>query len=400
MGKPYRVGLAWQMDRRYGEEAIRGIAQYSKRYGPWLFYMEPIQNFAAQRLAKPLEFDGILVGHDDLEEARRMEWSKAIPAVSVHQVYSHVAPWRVQPDNQAVGRMAAEEFLKLGLRQFAFCPHSNMSPTTVGGDFGRLGGFTSHLRKHGAVPIMYDGPVGQHGFIKPRRRAAPLSRWLAALPKPIGIFAGSDQRARDLLLSAESAGVRIPEDAAIIGVNNEAWAEVLFRGLSSIELDAFGAGYAAAGLLHQLMDGRKVEPGIMLIPPRGLVRRRSSSMVVIDDPDVALAVRFIGESATSGIGVRHVVDAVPLSRRSLERRFQEVLGHSVLHEIHHARVERAKLLLVDQTVTMRRVADVAGFGSVKSLRVAFTRLVGMTPAAYRARHASVAASAIAENDIE
>jgi LacI family transcriptional regulator len=196
-------------------------------------------------------------------------------------------------------------------------------------------------------------------------------------------MAVTDQCARHVLLSADDAGVAVPEEAAIVGVGNEAWSEVALRGLSSVELDGLRAGYVAAEMLHQLMDGKKIKPGVVRIPPRRLVIRRSSSTTAIDDPDVLQAMHFIAERATSGIGVPEVADAVPLSRRSLERRFEQVLGRSIHQEIRAVQVERAKLLLTDETVPLRRVASVAGFGSADAFAAVFRRVVGMTPSAYR-----------------
>jgi LacI family transcriptional regulator len=200
----------------------------------------------------------------------------------------------------------------------------------------------------------------------------------------VGIMAATDTRARHVVLAAAANGIRVPEEVAVIGVNNEKWTEVGARGISSVELDGFRAGYVAMELLHKRMEGQDIPPERIRIPPRRLFTRQSSDIMVPNDPDVALALQFISKHAAAGIGVREVVEAVALSRRSLEHRFQASLNRSIMEIIRIVQIQRTKKLLADEDMPLPRVAKSSGFTSAKSLGQIFHRMTGMTPSAYRA----------------
>ena len=186
------------------------------------------------------------------------------------------------------------------------------------------------------------------------------------------------------MLAANAIGIRVPEEVAVIGVNNEKWSEDGVPGISSVELDGFRAGYVAMELLHKRMDGQDIPPEKILISPRRLITRQSSDIMISNDPDVALALRFISKHASAGIGVREVVNTVALSRRSLEHRFQASLNRSIMDIIRTVQIQRSKKLLGDEDMPLPRVAKSSGFSSAKSLGQIFHRMTGMTPSAYRA----------------
>jgi LacI family transcriptional regulator len=383
MGKLFRIGLAWHTSWRSRELGIRGMAEYANRYGPWQFSLNQIEDFDVRHNPEPLHFDGIIVSYDDTDRVNSIHWPRKIPIVALQRTDDRVTPWRVLPDDEAVGRLVAEEFIKRGFRRLAYFPQKDLKAPGTPWDNERLEGFDRIARTYRVQTRVYEGPVGVWGQLNHKAHSVPLADWLLSLVKPVGIMAASDMCARHLLLAAEAVGVRIPEVAAVISVDNEPWAEIIFRGLSSVELDGARSGYAAAELLHKLLEKQPITPTTIRIPPRRLIVRRSSSTTAIDDSDVANAVRFINEHATNGIGVRHVVDAVPLSRRTLERRFHDALHHSILQEIRAVQVQRAKLLLVDETIPLPTVAKVSGFSSVKAMQNLFRRMVGITPTKYR-----------------
>jgi LacI family transcriptional regulator len=153
--------------------------------------------------------------------------------------------------------------------------------------------------------------------------------------------------------------------------------------LSSLALNAETAGYRAAALLDEMMHGRVREPGRIVVEALGVVTRRSSEIVAVEDEDIAAALKFIYREQGRGISVDDVVQHAALSRRNLETRFRETIGRTILEEIQLVRLERAKRLLVETTYPVSKVAELAGFGSAGYFIQFFQKRVGKTPRKYR-----------------
>jgi LacI family transcriptional regulator len=211
-----------------------------------------------------------------------------------------------------------------------------------------------------------------------------LRRWLQALAKPVGIFAGHDVWALQVVEACRFAGLRVPEDIAVVGVDNDdLLCELARPSLSSVIVPAERVGYEAAALLDRLLAGQQPPRQPVFIPPPGVVSRQSSDVLAIEDPVVAQAVRFLRDSAHLPLRVADVLRAVPVSRRALERRFQAVFERGLAAEIRRLRIDKARQLLAESDLPMNRIAERSGFSSQYQLSRAFRREVGTTPTAYR-----------------
>jgi LacI family transcriptional regulator len=179
-------------------------------------------------------------------------------------------------------------------------------------------------------------------------------------------------------------GLNVPEDIAVIGVDNDAvFCELADPPLTSVALNAETAGYRAAALLDAMMQGRVRKRQHILVEALGVVTRRSTDIVAVDDDDIAIALKYIRQEQGFGVSVDDVVREVAVSRRNLEKRFRETIGRSILEEIQLVRLDRAKRLLVETTYSISKVADLAGFGSAGYFIQFFQRRVGKTPRRYR-----------------
>jgi LacI family transcriptional regulator len=213
---------------------------------------------------------------------------------------------------------------------------------------------------------------------------ATLADWLRSLPKPVGLTACNDICGREVLQACASAGLRVPDDVAVVGVDNdELMCELSGPPLSSVVLDLERAGYEAAKLLDGLMSGDSVGRHVVPVEPVYVVTRQSSDVIGQDDASVATALRFIKNYAGRPISVCDVVEQVHVSRRTLERRFSCVLGRSISSEITQCRLERAKHLLLETDLPSYRVAEGAGFGTIKSFNRVFRREAGVSPQRFR-----------------
>jgi LacI family transcriptional regulator len=211
-----------------------------------------------------------------------------------------------------------------------------------------------------------------------------LADWISRLPMPIGLFACNDDRGREVLEACSLAGLEVPEDVAIVGVDNdEVFCELAFPPLTSIALNAETAGYRAAKLLDSMMRGQVSNPGRIVVETLGFVTRRSTEIIAVEDEDIAAALKFIYLEQGKGISVDDVVSHAAVSRRNLETRFRASIGRTILEEIQLVRLERAKRLLVETSYPVSRIADLAGFGSAGYFIQFFQKRVGKTPRKYR-----------------
>jgi LacI family transcriptional regulator len=211
-----------------------------------------------------------------------------------------------------------------------------------------------------------------------------LLGWLKSLPKPVGLMACNDICGREVLQACAAAGLRVPDEVAVVGVDNdELMCELSNPPLSSIALDVENAGYEAARLLDSLMSGHLAGERIVQVEPVYVVTRQSSEIMAPHDPSVATALQFIRNHAGQPIGVPHVVEHAGVSRRTLERRFLSALGRSISSEITQCRLERAKRLLLETDLPSHRVAAGAGFGTIKTFNRVFRRAAGVSPQRFR-----------------
>jgi LacI family transcriptional regulator len=208
----------------------------------------------------------------------------------------------------------------------------------------------------------------------------------------VGIFACYDLRGQQVLDACRDAGICVPDEVAVIGVDNDpVRCNLSDPPLSSVAPDARRVGYLAAESLANAMAGRKIDAELRMVPPIGVVSRGSTDALAIADRDVSAALRFIRSHACEPIGVKHVLQAVPLSRRSLEGRFLKLLGRTPHEQILHCRVEKAKQLLCDTDLPIKSIAPLVGVGTPEYLSVLFARMLKTTPTAYRMQHQTMRA---------
>jgi LacI family transcriptional regulator len=285
----------------------------------------------------------------------------------------------VETEDREIAQMAARHLMDRGFRTLAFCgePVFNWSSW-------RQNHFAEYARQEGCECHVYRGKASiEKGYSWTRERAR-LGAWVRTLPKPVGVMACYDIKGQQLLDVCRDIGIAVPEQVAVIGVDNDVrLCRLCTPTLSSVVPDTRRAGYEAAQLLDRMMAGEKVSAEGILIPPAGVAKRRSSDTSAIQDPDIVTAMRYIREHACDGITVADVLRVVPLSRRMLEYRFQKLVGRSPHAEILRARIERTSRLLRETKLPLEQIASRTGFARANYLCVAFKKHVGLSPDAYR-----------------
>jgi len=376
------VAVIIDASKPYDRKVIRGIGDYARRAGNWSLYVEedPLQKLPDLRLWRG---QGIIANLDDRRVAQAVA-ALQIPVVGVGGGFGWYRPADPRPyfvtDSQTIARLAAGHLMDRGFTRLAYC---GMPATKING-WSRIRGaaFQACAREAGADCYLFTGRYGT------ARRwpqlQEELAAWIAGLPKPIGLMACDDSRARHVLEACRSLGILVPEQVAVVGVDNdETICELTDPRLSSVDQGAHRLGYQAAATLDRMMSGRRVAPGCRRTPPERVASRLSTDVLAIDNADVAQAVRFIRQHACDGISVGDLVAAVGLSRSTLERQFRATMHRTLHDEIERVRLDRAKELLRLNELSIKQVAARTGFRHLTYFNRIFRLRVGRPPAAYR-----------------
>ena len=296
----------------------------------------------------------------------------------------------ITSDSFNVGGVIAEHFIERGFRNFAY-----YSPSDIFWSQPRKEGFCQRLKEAGYSADVYNPKAT--GKSRPHwqqigqtwiKGTEGTLNWLESLPKPVGLMVCDDGVGYDLIEIAGEAGIRIPEEVAVIGVDND---EILCNSaeppLSSVETDFAQAGYEAAELLNAVMTGQEVMPSRPILGRVArVVVRQSSDVLAINDSQTAAALHFIHKHFNSPIQVSDVVETTHLSRRSLEKKFKALMKRSILDEIMRVRIEHIVELLLKSHMSIGQIAASSTFNSTSHLIRVFKKHKGMSPRAFRKMH--------------
>jgi LacI family transcriptional regulator len=289
---------------------------------------------------------------------------------------------KVRPDNVGIGHLGAEHFIERGFPNFAFCGFS-----TDGWACERRDGFLEALALAGHTCNLFD--VEYPGDLTPlwdASQISALSHWLKNLPKPVGVMACNDMRAIQVVSAAQTAGLLMPEEVAILGANNETVrCDLVYPPLSSVAPNSFQSGYRAAEMLARLMRGEALPSHDVRIEPVGVTTRLSTNILAIDDRNVAAALSYIREHACHGISVDDVLKHAFASRSQLEKKFRRFLDRSPQGEIRRVQVDKIRQLLLKTDYPLKKISELTGFEHVEYMCVVFKRLTGESPGSYRKR---------------
>lgn len=305
-----------------------------------------------------------------------------LPAVDVRGALADLPVPFVGLDNRPIAKLGFEHLQQCGLQNFAFCgTPRGQNPNQ---DW-RCDLFVEMVEAAGKQCSVYLGGKRRRGTVSWEQEQQQIARWLKSLRKPVGVMTCHDDRGHQTLDACRRAGLRVPDEVAVIGVDNDSHlGNMCTPPLTSIDVNPSRIGYEAAALLARLMRGaqRPKEP-VLLGPPRGVVPRQSTDVLSIEDQDVAAALRFVREHATDGISVGDVLANARRSPSTLERRVKSVVGRTIKAEITRVRLDRAKLLLQETEVPIGTVAVRSGFSEPKYFCEVFRKLEGVTAGEYR-----------------
>jgi LacI family transcriptional regulator len=343
-----------------------------------------------QKLLRPAAWGctGLIVDLSDRYHAERLLEAN-VPTIITNPPDVILAPThplsrisRVECDNRPIGENAAKHFLERNFSNFAFVGQVQDASWSE----ERRIKFCECLEQSGFACAVYPR-LSQSARRDFSIEQTQLSHWLRALPKPVAILAANDVRARQVLDSCLKAGVAVPQEAAVLGVDNdEMLCETTNPQMSSIQMSTEQAGFEAARVLDGMMRGRRRGVPHQKVITYGfshLVTRRSTETVQIADALVAHALEFIRINAGITVTVDDLVRHLHASRRSLETRFKAVMGRTVYSEIMRVRLERVQTLLRETPMSIEAIADTCGFASASHLGTVFRSHFDKTLSAFR-----------------
>jgi LacI family transcriptional regulator len=382
---PPHVALIVETSTVFGRQVLRGVGIYLRENGPWSVYIEQRSIYdPAPPWLKDWRGDGI-ISRAAYPELAQLVLHTGIPAIDLQEQVLGLGLPRIVNDNQAIGRMAAEHLLERGFTRFGFIGHPGIAWSE-----GRFDGFEAAVRAAGHAVDRYRGAARTLRHYHQRsweKEVDDVAAWLRALPKPAGVMACNDFRAVQLLDACRRAGVAVPEETAVIGVDNETVAcEIADPTLSSVVPDAVRIGYEAAATLDSLMRGRRATTAELCLPPTHVVTRRSTDIMAITDPLVASAVQFIRRHACDGINVEDLLRRLDVSRSVLQRRFRDTLHRSIHDAIIAERLRKVKELSAETSLSLPEIAERTGFVHAEYLSTVFKERTGVTISDYRKEH--------------
>ena len=365
---------------------LRGITSYSNDHGFWTvckmpaYYRETIGIEGILLWAKEWGADGILGQFLRSDEVQNFTQAK-IPVIALDFKERFCDIPNVTGDYWETGRMGAEYFLKKGFKHFAFYGINN----TVWSD-ERAEGFTTRLQDVG-FRVHYFGHQHSDANDLWHHDQSALTVWLDSLPKPIALMACNDEHGHHIIEAARHAGIQVPDEMAVLGVgNDEMVCNLSYPRMSSIELDAVKCGYEAARLMEQMIHSKSYSASDIVHKPTQVISRCSTDIFASEDKYIVAALKYIHENLDKNLSVDQVLREVPLSRRSLEKRFVLTTGLPVYEYIYNQRIERFTQKLLETDMTISEIAFKLGLNDSKNIARQFKQIKGLTPMEYRKMH--------------
>ena len=387
MERQKRIAVAVERSSAYGRSFIRGVAEIAEQRPEWNLVLVDPQHAATKSSEG---FDGWICRVADVRTAKALA-DCGSPVVDCLCATPEPRFATVKTDADAIGRLAAEHLIRHRFSNFAFCGYRRV----VFSD-RRRNAFATFLEENGIRPSIYRPPLhpqnrfGRDFLLGDRIESPPdsedLAKWLARLPKPVGVFCCDDLRASHLLYACRTLGLSVPSDVAILGVDDDpVYCMFSTPRLSSIDPDAVSIGRTAASTLESMLADSSAasNPPNILVSPKGVVVRASTDTYPNAPPWFADALAFIRSNVSRGISASDVFRHVGFSRTLVERAFRDNIASSVQKQIAKTRIDEAKRLLSSSLLPIKEIANLSGFSSLEYLSRAFTAATGLSPTAWR-----------------
>lgn len=364
----------------WGRRLIRGVTRYSRQSGPWHLWVETRGPNDKMVLPKNWDGKGVIARVTSDDMAARLK-SSGLPVVNVSSIQVRGADFpRVILDFDSIGRLAAEHFMDIGYRRCTFVGPMELPHVQV-----RCESFKRHIEALGGSCEILDYPLSLLSSRHSYSRNSVISEWLKAVPKPTGVFSWSTEWGLHIVDACRYHKVSVPDEVAVLGGDDDSlMAETIVPELSAVVTRADRVGFVAAEMLDLLMFGKAANvPSETKIASDEITVRGSTDALAINDRELASAVIYMRRNAYRPLTIEEVASKVPMTRRSLERKFKQHLERSPFEELRRLRLARVRTLLVTTDYSVPEVAELSGFGDPEHLATTFRKAFGITPLKFR-----------------
>ncbi|MFV0574222.1 MAG: XylR family transcriptional regulator [Vibrio sp.] len=391
MTRRLKVNILFNANKAYDRQIVEGIGEYiHANQCNWDVFFEEDFTTHLDNI-KNWKGDGIIADLDDPSIAKQLAGSN-IPVVGVGGSYEDISQYPAFPyiatNNKALIETAFHHLQQKGLNNFAFYGLPTDHDKRWASE--REKAFRNITKDNWySASVFLGNELNSQNWQYGMNR---LADWIQSLPKPIGIVAVTDSRARHILQICESLNILIPEMVSVIGIDNEELTQYLSPiSLSSVAQGTNEMGYLAGKKLDEILrlkaEGKERDyaqnPDIQLVQPSKVVERQSTAYQALKNPHVIQAIHFIHKNACKGIKVEQVCAFVGISRSSLEQKFKEECGISLHQEIHNSKLNKACNLLKTTALPMAEIAKACGYPSLQYMYTVFNKNLHKTPKDYR-----------------
>ena len=374
------VAVIIETSTQYGRNLIRGIARFGRLHD-WQLHFE----YRGKTAAEPdwladFKGDGVITTSPDQRQSKALR-EQGMPVIDLQGTLVDPAGEHliVDSDHRAVGRLAAEHFIEKGHRHFAYLGYSDQSVSRE-----REIGFTETLAARGHKPLCHHTPERKARTFEALHRGD--AAFIASLPKPCALFCCWDEVGFRAVQSALEQGIAVPEDLAVLGVDNDPVFSSTSRiPLSSIDPDIIRMGFLTASWLAEMMEGTRLQKIKLerLVPPKGLIVRQSTALDAIEDPLVRRFLEMLRQQRPGLLSIENLARDCHVSRRLLEQRVKAATGKTPRQLLSQTLVDAIQRFLSQTDYTLAHIADLLGFEHAERLSHLFRRQTGMTPGEYR-----------------
>lgn len=372
----------------YGRGILSGITRWLRTHRGWSLYLEQHELGAAPPpwLAEWCG-NGVICRVTDPSVADVLH-AGGMPVVDLNDLHEDLGFPHIWSDHRAIGQLAADHLIERGFRTLCFCGYSDQRWSDLRREGFRERAAAARLEVETFATDWFGPDAPDWEDCQER-----LRQWLETFSRPFAVMACNDLRGQQVLDAARRAGLAVPEEVGVIGVDDDALlCDLCDPPLSSVRCNPEEIGYRAAARLDTLMSRQQLDgcvaetvPRTECVPPLGVTTRQSTDILAIADATVAIVLRLIRERGCDGLTIREIVRKSGLSRTSLERRFRDVLGRTLQQEIRGVQMKRARQLLAETDLSLEKIAPLIGFSQASYLSHAFKREVGESPREFRRR---------------
>lgn len=377
----------YSLQSKAGRDMFAGMLEAMSDRNDWhLTVRQPDADFpeAALRDAKGREYDGYIVTMPGMPETMSALARSTKPTVLVNITDRALSARTknisfVWGDGADIGRCGAEHLLSRGTYASVGYVHERQYEFY---SYEREIGFreTTKAAGHSSLAFPPDNDFSDYDH---RLRA-----WLRDLPKPAAIMTVSDMRAADVINLCRAENIAVPQDIAVIGVDNDA-AQHQKCGLpiSSVQFSCRQLGEAAVRELEFLFShpNRRGRPHEILIPAQGVTPRESTAHSLAVTRLVQTALDFIRANAQRKLTRQEVAEHLGYSLQLIELRFRQHLGKTIRETIESIRLEEVNRRLLQEDFSVQKTAQDLGFTSANHLTRVYRRHFGCTITAAHSR---------------